>query len=83
MEFSDPGVQIQECLSAFLSSEALLTSLLSPCGSVFLLNDVVAAGRGDHLLVVDVSQAWDFPDRGSIAPQLTITDHVWDIIFAE
>ena len=56
VKVSDPGMQIQEFLSAFPSSESLLTSLLSPCGSMFLLNDVVAAGRGDHLLVVDVGR---------------------------
>ena len=55
VEVADPGVEVQEFLSAFLPLEPLLTSLLSPCGSMFLLNDVVAARCGDHLLVVNIS----------------------------
>ena len=83
VEVGDPGVEAQECLSAFPSFEALLTSLLSPCGSVFLLNDVVAAGRRDHLLVVDIDQARDFPDRSSVAAELVGMNHLWDIIFTQ
>ncbi len=83
MKVRDPGVEAQEFLSAFPSCEALLTSLLSPCGSVFLLNEVVAAGRGDHLLVVDVNQARDLPDRGSVAAKLISVDDLWDIVFAQ
>jgi hypothetical protein len=49
------GVQTQEFLSAFPPLEPLLTSLLSPSGAVFLLDDVGAPGRGDHLLVIDAS----------------------------
>jgi len=49
------GVQTQEFSSAFPSLEPLLTTLLSPRGAVFLLDDVVAPGRGDHLLVIDAS----------------------------
>ena len=55
MEVSDPGVETQEFLSAFPPLEPLLLSFLSSCGSVGLLNDVVAVCCGDHLLVVDVS----------------------------
>ena len=54
MEDGDSGVQTQELLSASPPLEPLLLSLLSPCGSVFLLNDVVTPGYGDHLLVIDV-----------------------------
>jgi hypothetical protein len=49
----DAGVQTQEFLSAFPPIKPMLTSLLSPSGSVFLLNNVIAPGRGDHLLVID------------------------------
>ncbi len=80
MEVVDPGVQIQERLSAFSSSESLLTSLLSPCGSVFLLDDIVPPGRGDHLLVVDALQARDFPDRGSVATELIGMDDLWNVM---
>jgi len=45
VEIGHPGVQIQEFLSAFPSFEPLLTSLSSPCRSVFLLDDTVALGR--------------------------------------
>ena len=48
-----------------------------------LLNHVIAARRGDHLLVIDVSQARNASDRGSIASQLIGTDRVWDVIFAK
>ena len=48
-----------------------------------LLNDVVAAREGNHLLVVTLDQVRALPDRGSIAPQLVGTDRVWDIVFAE
>ena len=83
MEVGDPGVQAQEFLSAFPPLEALLTSLLSPCGAVFLLNDVVAACCGDDLLVVDVRQTRDLPDRGPITPQLIGVNDLWDAIFTQ
>ena len=54
VEVLDPGVQAHKSLSAFSSFEALLTSLLTPCGTVRLFNQVITAGCGDHLLVVDV-----------------------------
>ena len=50
---------------------------------MFLLNDIVAAGRGDHLLVVDVSQARDLPDRGSVAAQLISVNDFWGIVFTQ
>jgi hypothetical protein len=46
-----------------------------------LFDDVVTPGRRDHLLVVDVSQAGDLSDRGSITPELIGMDDLWDIIF--
>ena len=48
---------------------------------MFLFNDIVAAGRGDHLLVVDVSQARDLPDRGSVATELVGINDLWDVMF--
>ena len=50
---------------------------------MFLLNDVVAACRGDHLLVVDVSQARDLSNRGSVTPELVGMDDLWDIVFTQ
>jgi len=50
---------------------------------MFLLKEVVTARCGDDLLVVDVDEARNLPDRGSIAPKLIGTDRVWDIIFSQ
>jgi len=50
---------------------------------VFLLNDVVAPDCGDHLLVVDVSQAGNLSDRGSVTPELIGMDDLWDVVFSE
>ena len=83
MEVGDPGVEAQEFLSAFPPPEALLTPLLSPCGAVFLLNNVIAAGATDHLLVVDVRQTRDLPDRGPVAAKLVGMDDLWDIVFPQ
>ena len=79
----DPGMQAQKFLSAFSSFEALLTSLLTPCGTVGLLDQVITAGCGDHLLVVDVDQARQFPDRSSVTPQLIGENDLWDIVFTQ
>ena len=48
------GVQVQKLLRSFLSLESLLLSFLTPCGTVRLFNQIVAACRGDHLLMVDL-----------------------------
>jgi len=79
----DPGMYTQEFLSAFPPVESLLGSLLSACGSMFLQGDVVAVCRGDHLLVVDVSQAGDLSNCGSVTPELVGMDDLWDIIFTQ
>jgi hypothetical protein len=50
---------------------------------VFLFDDVVAPGRGDHLLVVDVDQARDLSDRGPVAAELIGMDDLWDIVFSQ
>ncbi len=81
MEVGHSGVEAQEFLSAFPPFEPLLLSFLSSCGSVFLLNDIVSSGRGDHLLVVNVSQARDLPNRGTVASELIGMNNVWNVIF--
>ena len=48
-----------------------------------LFNQIVAARRGDHLLVVDVDQAGDLPDRSTVAPQLIGVNDFWDIVFTQ
>ena len=83
VKVGDPGVQTQELLSAFPPFESLLRSLLSSCRSVFLLNDVVTSGCGDHLLMVDVDQARDLSDRGPVAAELIGMDDLWDIVFSQ
>ena len=59
----------------------LLASLLSPCRSMFLLNNIVAAGCGNHLLTVDVCKARDLPDRSPVTAELVGVDNLWDIEF--
>jgi len=83
MEVFETGMEAEEFLRAFLSLEPLLLSLLTPCGTVGLFNSVVAARRGNHLLVVDMRQSRDFPDRRPITPELIGTDDLWDGIFAQ
>ena len=83
VEVLDPGVQAQKFPSTLSSFETLLTSLLTPCGTVRLLKQIVAAGRGDHLLVVDVDQARDLPDRGPVAAELIGVNDFWDIVFSQ
>jgi hypothetical protein len=50
---------------------------------VGLFDHVIAARATDHLQMVDVSQARNFPDRGSRAPELGGADRVWDIAFSQ
>jgi hypothetical protein len=50
-------------------------------GACLLLNDVVAAGGGHDVLVVNVSPARDLLDRGSVAAELVGMNDLWDIIF--
>jgi len=50
---------------------------------MFLQGHVVVPGRGNHLLVVDVSQARDFPDRSSVTPQLIGVNDLWNIVFTQ
>ena len=45
--------------------------------------DVVAPCRGDHLLVIDVDQARDLSDSGSVAAELIGMDDLWDIVFSQ
>jgi len=80
---ADTGMQAQEFLSAFSSSEPLLTSLLSPCRSVFLFNNVVTLGCGDHLLVINVGQTRELPDRGSVTAELISMNDLWNVIFTQ
>jgi len=54
VESGDSGVHTQKFLRAFPSFEPLLTPLLSPCEAMFLLDHIVAPGRGNHLLVVNM-----------------------------
>ena len=83
VEVGHSGMQIQEFLSALPSPEPLLTSLLSPCGTVGLFDDVVTPGRGDDVLVVDVDQARYLSDRGPVVAQLIGVNDFWDIIFTQ
>jgi len=61
----------------------LLRSLLSPCGTAGLFDDVVAPSRGDDVLVVDALQAGDLSNRSSVTPELIGMNDLWDIIFTQ
>ena len=83
VEVGHSHVQVQEFLSAFPSSEPLLTSLLSPCGTVRLFDHVIAPGRGDDVLVVDVDQTRYFPNGHPVTPKLIGVNDLWDIVFSQ
>ena len=38
---------------------------------------------GNHLLVVDVDQAWDLQNRSAVTPQLIGVNDFWDIVFTQ
>ena len=59
----------------------LPASLLLPCRSVFLFDDVVAPGCEDHLLMIDVDQARDLSNRGPVAAELIGVNDLWDTVF--
>jgi hypothetical protein len=48
-----------------------------------LLNQVVTAGRPDHLLMVDRLQCWKFSDVSPVAGQLVRTDRLWNMEFTD
>ena len=48
-----------------------------------MLNDVIAACRLDHLPVVNVDQAGELSNRGSVTPELIGMDDLWDIVFSQ
>ena len=50
---------------------------------MFLLNEVIAAGRGDHPLVVDVRQARDLPDRSAVTSELIRMNDLWNVILTQ
>ena len=67
VEVFHEGVQVQKFLCSLSPLEPMLLSFLTPCKTVRLFNHVVPACRGDHLLVIDVSQARNASDRSSTA----------------
>ena len=81
MEVLDSGVQVEKCLRPSPLLESKLLSLLTPCGTVGLLHNVIAARRGNHLLVIGVDQARKLSDRRPVAPQLIDVNDLWDIVF--
>ncbi|MBB5363596.1 hypothetical protein HNQ08_002702 [Deinococcus humi] len=76
-------VQTQAFLRSLPPLEALLLAFLTPCRTVSLFNGVVAAGRGNHLLVVDLGQTRDLPDRRAIAGEHICANSVWNILFIQ
>ena len=76
-------MQAQKFVSAFPPLKSKLLPFLTPCGAMRSLNHSVAARRGDHLLVVDVSQARDLPNRCPTAPQSVGMNDLWDSVFTD
>ena len=83
MKIGYSGVQLKKSLRPPDLTKTKLLSLLTSCGTVRLFDQVVAACRGNHLLVVDIDEALDLPDRRAIAPQLIRVDYLWDVIFTQ
>jgi len=83
VEVLDSCVQAQKFLSAFSPLESLLMSLLVPCRTLGLSNDVVTPGCRNYLLVINVDQTRDFPDRSSVAAELIGMDDLWAIVFSQ
>jgi len=50
---------------------------------MFLFDDVMTACRGDHLLVVEVTQARDCSNRSAVTRELVGMDELWDIVFTQ
>jgi len=50
---------------------------------VGLLDQIVPSGCRNHLVVINIDEAWDLPNRGSTAPELIGTDRVWDIVLTQ
>ena len=48
-----------------------------------MLKNIVAPGRGDNILVVDVSQTRDLPDRDSLTPWPIGVNDFWDVILTQ
>jgi hypothetical protein len=83
VKVGDPGMSTEEFFSPFSPLEALLTPLLSPCRSVVLQGDGVIPSCGDHLLVVDVSQAGKLSNRGFVAAEPICMDDLWDTVVSQ
>ncbi len=83
VKVSHAGMQTQELLGALRSPESKPTSFLSSCGTVRLLDQVVAARCGGHLLVLHGVEHWKFPDGCTVAPQLISMDSRWNSVFPQ
>lgn len=70
VEIGHSGVQAEKRLRSSPPLESDLLSLLTPCGTVGLLHDVVTARCVNHLLVIDALQARKLPDRCRVTPHL-------------
>ena len=76
-------MQGQKLLRSLTSFEPQLASLLLPCRSMRLLNQVVAPGRGHDLDVLHVVEHGKCPNGGAIAPQLVRVDDLWNLELTE
>jgi len=62
LKVRNAGLQGQEFLGSSLVLEADLASFLLPCGTMGLLNQIVAARRGDNLDVLHSVEYGKFPN---------------------
>jgi hypothetical protein len=83
VKIGDSGMEIQEFLGSLDLPETELTTLLLSRGAVGLLNQIVAAGRRDHLLIIDRPKCWTFSNGSPVAGQLVRTDRLWNMEFTD
>ncbi len=83
MEVLNPCLYVQKFLRSFPPLESELLSLLTPCRTMRLLDQIVATRCRTHLLVVGVDQARQFPDGCAVAAQLIGVNNLWDVVFTQ
>lgn len=83
MKVRDASVQIEKPLCSSSRPEPALLALLSSCGAMGLLNQVIAASRGHDLDVLHAVEHGKLANGCTIAPELVGMDGDWDVMFAQ
>ena len=76
-------MQGEEFLRPLPSFESQVASLLLPCRSMRLLDQIVAPGRRYDLDVLHGMEHGKCPNSRSIAPELVSVDDLWDFELTE